>query len=302
MPVMPYKPLSRRQFLSLLPLGMAALLPLSSLSAQSPAQTTQAAVNIPPSLMLHSRESRYRFLMDLMAGIEARGWQTITYLEYLARAQNGDNLDDTALISIDDVSCIHGNPSFEYFQRMHDWIYAQGGTATFGVITRPDFDQDEAKWDILAGWVENGFELATHTANHVPFNEPDGRERRDMSQDAFNLEIVASARMIEDRMRARGLDYKVRTLITPYGSGWNRDTGTVFEKVRLACLEAGITFVVGIVDGRDPLPAAAFDDLDALLYTGRTPPGYIPNSEGGQTLDAALTLDYLDGWVARWHI
>lgn len=276
---------------------MAALLPLPSQAAQ----TADAAVNIPPGLMLHSRESRYRFLTDLMAGIDARGWQTITHLEYLARAQSGDSIDDTLLISIDDITCIHGNPSFEYFQRMYDWISAAGGTATFGVITRPDFDQDESKWDIVAGWVENGFELATHTSNHLPFNEPSGIQRRDWSQDDFNREIVDSAQLIEQKLRERGLDYKVRTLITPYGSGWNRDAGTVFEKVRLACLEAGITFVVGIVDGRDPLPVSTFDDPDALLYVGRTPPGYIPNSEGGQTLDAALTLAYLDSWIARWH-
>jgi len=291
-------PFSRRQFLSLVSLGAAALLPLPVLAQDDvPART----VNIPPSLMLHSRESREHFMGDVMAGIAQRGWEAITYLDYLQRAQTGLSVENTVLISIDDISCAAGNLSFEYFQRMYGWVRDGGGVATFGVITEPDKPQDEARWDILAGWVAEGFELATHTSNHLPFNAAEGGQRPDFSQADFTYEIADSARMIEQKMAERGLDYQVRTLITPFGSGWDRESASVYEGVRAACLEAGISFVVGIVDGRDPLPTATLSEPDALAYVGRTPPGYPTNAEGVRTLDAPLTLAYLEGWIKQWH-
>lgn len=290
---MRHRKLSRRNFLQMgVALGAATILP-PRIIAQEDAPDT---VLIPPSIMLHSRESRYTFLTTLMAGINERGWETITYQEYLRRAVEGESLDGTILISIDDIEGVRGNPSLEYFNRIAEWIGEAGGTATFGVITQPEMEHDEASWDVIANWARDGFELATHTATHPTFNAPDTSPRHDFDQGDMDYQIVESARMIEGKMADRDIDITVQTLITPFGSGWNRETFAIHPGIVTACETAGIRFVVGIVDGRDALPRADFESDDAVIYTGRTPPGYLPDNGEGRALDADLTLGYISGW------
>lgn len=284
--------LSRRQFLTLLSLGVGAAVPIPTF-----AQTPPPSIPIPPSLMLHSRESREGFMTGLMTGIREQGWQAITYLEYLRRVAAEESVENTVLISIDDIACTVDNLSFDYFVRMYDWVNEAGGKATFALITRPDLVQDDAKWDVVASWVENGFELATHTASHQTFNAPDTSQRLDFDAADFSRQIVDSAALIQEKLGERSIDYQVKTLITPFGSGWNRQTMAIHEGVQTACKAAGIKVVVGIVDGREPLPAADFTHDEAVLYVGRTPPGYVTQPDGTQTLTLQRTLYYLEHWA-----
>ncbi len=292
--------LSRRRFLWWMALvGAAGVMQLPTAAQSDDEATAPLPVVVPPCLMLHSRESREGFIDGLMKGIAARDWNTITYAEYFRRARAGESVDGCVIISIDDITGAADNLSFDYFARMKTWIERAGGTAVFGVITAPDKAQDPARWDAMAQWVRDGFELATHTANHFPFNEADGRQRRDLSQEVFDREIAQSAQFIQDRLAERDVLYQVTTLITPFGSGWHRETAKVFEAVHSACVTGGIRMVAGIVDGRAPVPADAFDAPESVIYMGRTPPGYLASASGGQTLDTALTLAYLEQWMTQ---
>lgn len=290
--------INRRQFLKLTLGATATLIFHNNIRAQdiTPQATPEEYVWIPPILMLHSRESRHRFLTGLMQFINDNDYEAITLIEWMHRAIAHRLTERELIITIDDIAPTRGNPSFDYFKRMYEWIQQAGHTAVFGVITRPDQEHDPALWDEIARWAEHGFEFATHTSHHSTFNAPNTSPRRDFTQADYTREIVDSADYIATEFARRHIEMPVQTLITPYGSGWNIATHTIHDGIIEACLQADIKTVVGIVDGRGAIPYTDLTQTDTILYMGRTPPGYVLADDGTQRLDLALTQYYLTHW------
>jgi hypothetical protein len=196
----------------------------------------------------------------------------------------------------------HGNRSFPTFRKMHDQYKAAGVVGVFAVITRPDVPQDDALWDEVAGWVEEGFELATHTSYHSTFNAYDTSPRLDFKAEDYRIEIVDSATLIEEKMRERGIDYRVRTLITPFGSGYSYrlPRHEIHEGIMAACAQTNIKYVVGIVEGQAPVSMAALrpDNTD-LVYMGRMSPKYQKNETGVDVPQGDGTFRFLNYWQGR---
>jgi hypothetical protein len=187
---------------------------------------------------------------------------------------------------------------------MKEWIQAAGMTAVFGVITEPVIngvpqrEQDEARWDVVRGWLDEGFELATHTSYHSNFNAVDSGPRPDFTAVDYEAEIVRSANLIEAKLAERGLDYAVKSLIMPYGSGYSYKLtpSQVHAGIVQACRQTNIEFVVGIAQGRTPLSIYSLLDAQALAYVGRLPPAYLVDSDGRSLPYADLTLSWLLSW------
>ncbi len=285
-------PLSRRQLLQAAAgLGFALVWP-------GRMRAGDQWVNVPPALMLHTRDNRQAFLPPLLERLQAAGLQAITYKAWRQRVLNGAlDSDSLVMLVVDDLSMARGNPSFDAFARMYGWFAAAQMPAVFAVITAHDQPQDAARWDTVAGWAAQGCELATHTAYHSNLNADDTTPRGDFRPANYRFEIVDSARFIEEQVRARGLPlYTVDTLVTPYGSGYayQQAQPALHAPVVEACRQASIHMVVGIVQGRDPLPLAAL--RDEVVYLGRTPPAYLRGADGALMPDTAITFSYLDEW------
>jgi hypothetical protein len=285
--------LSRRELLRLAAgLGLALAWP-------GAASAGDTRLNVPPALMLHTRDNRQAFLPPLLERLRAAGIQSVTYKAWRQRAlagtlADGDNL---VMLVVDDLSMAQGNPSFDAFVRMQGWFRDAQMPAVFAIITAHDQPQVAEHWDTVAGWAAGGFELATHTGYHSNLNATDTTPRGDFRASNYRFEITDSARFIEEQVRARGLPgYTVETLVTPYGSGYSYEQPepALHAPVVAACLEADIRMVVGIVQGREPLPLAAL--RDGVVYLGRTPPAYVPGADGVLMPDAAITFDYVDDW------
>jgi len=254
--------INRRQFLKWT--GSAALvlaLPPGGLHASGPAE-----VPVPPSLMLHSRH-RWR-LEPMLAALCREGFKGITYAD-LERALLGQAglPARPVLITIDDLCPARGSPSFAYFAAMKSLLVEYGFAATFSVVTRPDVPHDDAAWDQLAAWTQDGIRLETHTAYHSNLDNPALTDRD------LEAEIGGSAALIRERT---GCD--VRALVLPYGNGCNARTGAIDPRIEAACQRAGLRFVVGITGGRAPLPV----DIgpDDVLYVGRVGPGISDDAHG----------------------
>jgi peptidoglycan/xylan/chitin deacetylase (PgdA/CDA1 family) len=248
--------------------------------------------------MLHTRDNRQGFLPPLLERLQGAGIQSITYKAWRQRALNRMLTDDNlVMLVVDDLSMAQGNPSFEAFERMCGWFREAQMPAVFAIITAHDQPQVAGRWDTVAGWAAEGFELATHTAYHSNLNAEDTTPRGDFRAANYRFEITDSARFIEEQVRARGLlHYTVSTLVTPYGSGYayQQPQPALHAPVVEACRAASIRMVVGIVQGRDPLPLAAL--RDDVVYLGRTPPGYRHDEDGALLPDTGITFRYLDDW------
>lgn len=255
---------TRRQFLSWLGAGASiSLLGALPTLAQTPTPTPTSALPVPPSLMLHSR---HRWLLpkilDWMVG---EGYQGVTYLDY-ERALLGQQLlpSKPVIISIDDLVMDRGNPSFAYFVAMKDSLMQAQFRGVFAIITRPHLEQLPERWAQVAEWVNDGVEFATHTSYHSVLDS--------LTQAQMDAEIVDSVAMIESY-----IPQDVRTLITPYGSGYTRDKG-VLPHVLASAQTANLRFIVGILDGRQAIPRPIAED--AVFYVGRTKPGLSDTLEG----------------------
>lgn len=195
--------------------------------------------------------------------------------------------------------------AFSTFVQMKELIRAAGMTAVFGVITEPVIngtpqrEQDETRWDMVRSWVDEGFELATHTSYHSNFNAVDSGPRPDSTAVDYEAEIVRSARLIENKLLERGLDYPVKSLIMPYGSGYSYKLSPshVHTGIVQACHQTNIEFVVGIAQGRAPLNTYALLDSQDVVYVGRLPPAYVVDGDGRSLSYADLTM----AWLASWH-
>jgi hypothetical protein len=301
--------INRRDFLKMLgAAGSYAFLPMDGGRLAPPMPPMQ--VNIPPSLMLHSQDGTSDFLPRLLECLHQDGFATTTYQAWRQGLLTNEPIPNPVILSIDDISLARsGCASFSTFVQMKEWIKAAGGTAVFGVITQPVIngqpqrEQDETRWDMMQAWVEEGFELATHTSYHSNFNAVDTGPRPDFRAVDYEAEIVQSAQLIETKLGERQIDYKVETLIMPYGSGYSYQypQPEIHPGIVTACQQTNIKFVIGIAAGREPLLRQAFDDPQATLYLGRIPPATVTDTDGRQYPQAEQTASWLQSWQANYH-
>lgn len=294
----------RRDFLKMLgAAGTCAFLPLGVGPLTPPVVSAQ--VNIPPSLMLHSFDGSPEFLPRLLERLQQDGFTTTTYRAWWQSLLSNKSIPNPVILSIDDISLARsGCASFNTFNEMKGWIKAAGCTAVFGVITQPVIngepqrEQDEARWDMMQTWVEEGFELASHTSYHSNFNAVDTGPRPDFKAVDYEAEIVQSAQLIETKLSERQIHYMVETLILPYGSGYSYQSPQpeIHPGIVAACCQTNIKFVIGIVAGREPLSRDIFDDRHTPTYLGRIPPATLTNSDGCKYPQAEQTAAWLRSW------
>ncbi|MCP4420584.1 MAG: polysaccharide deacetylase family protein [Chloroflexi bacterium] len=298
--------ISRRTFLKMLGAsGSCAFLPLGKKQFIFPFPPVPTQVNIPPSLMLHSSDGTPDFLPRLLEYIHHDGFTLTTYQAWYHGLLTNNPVPNPVILTVDDISLARsGCASFSTFVQMKDWIKAAGGTAVFGVITtpvingQPQREQDEARWDMMQAWIEEGFELATHTAYHSNFNAIDTGPRPDFTAVDYEAEIVESARLIEAKLRERQIEYAVETLIMPYGSGYSyqQPQPEIHVGIIDACRKTNVKFVVGIPQGREPLPREKFADSREIMYVGRIPPAYITEADSQRYPQAEQTASWLRSW------
>lgn len=218
-------------------------------------------IAIPPSLMLHSR---HRWILPpILDYLLENEYTGIHYADFENALLGLSTLPQKPiLITIDDITAVKGqNPTIlEYFGAMKDSLVERDIKGSFAHITRPDLEQDDALWDELRSWTEHGIAFETHTAYHSVLG------RRAMTWADYEAEIITSAQFISEK-----IGIPVRALVTPYGSGYDMATNIVTPQVIQACEQAGLRFIVGIVNGRAPIrvPIQHSD----VLYVGRVGPG-----------------------------
>jgi peptidoglycan/xylan/chitin deacetylase (PgdA/CDA1 family) len=229
-------------------------------------------VPTPPTLMLHSR---HRYLLPrLLDALSADGYEGITFSDLAARLDLAAELPPKpVIITIDDLSLVHGNPSYETFCAMKDALVERGWKGVFSVVTGPHLPQDDDSWQAAAAWAEHGIELVTHGSYHSNL------DNEALTDAELTEEIGGSADMIRERT-----GQPVPALVTPFGSGYSRAKHAINPRVVAACQQAGIRFVVGIVEGRAPLDV--LPENETVYYLGRVPPG-IDNSVGGALYEVA---------------
>lgn len=126
--------------------------------------------------MLHSSDGSPDYLPRLLDCLQQDGFTTTTYRAWRRGLLANQPVPNPVILSIDDISlACSGCASFSVFKQMKESIKTAGGTAVFGVITQPVIngepqrEQDEARWDMMQAWVEDGFETSFHTAYHSNF-------------------------------------------------------------------------------------------------------------------------------------
>lgn len=247
--------INRRQFLHTL-LGLSASVAIPS------AFTLAAPENVPfapPAVMLHSRH--WRILPELLDGLAAEGYAGITYRDWEQVWLGAAVFPiQPVILSVDDLSLHARNPTFDYFRRMKNTFVEKGFRAVFSVITRPDLPQDHERWTEAASWVAEGIELANHTAYHSNLDNPR------WLPDDYHTEIVDSTAMI-----GTNTGHPVRTLVTPFGSGYDLKTGTLNPNVLKAARQADLRFIIGISTGQRHVHLDIQDG--DLIYAGRANPG-----------------------------
>jgi hypothetical protein len=224
---------------------------------------------VPPSLMLHSRH--YNLLPQILDLLVAEGYQGVTYTDYWLSMQPGAEPlpEKSIIISIDDLTAVASQGTWDTFIKMQQDAQERGFPVVFAMNTRPNEKQDDDRWAILADLARrNWIEIASHGSYHSNLNNPM------FKLDDFRAEIVDSTRMIEAKT-----GQKVTAFVTPFGSGYDRPTGTVNPRLIDAVKEAGINFVVGILDGRRPLNISDINS-ESVYYVGRMVPGAHDSLEG----------------------
>ena len=266
---------------------------------------TPQQVPIPPSLMLHSPDAQSDFLPRLLELLNEAGFTAVTYRGWQQMVAENRVPRKPIILSIDDISLAkQACAAFSTFAQMKEWIQAAGMTAVFGVITEPVIngepqrEQDEARWDMVRGWLDEGFELATHTSYHSNFNALDSGPREDFTAVDYEAEIVRSAQLIEAKLAERGLNYPVKSLIMPYGSGYSYKLtpSQIHAGIVQACQQTHVEFVIGIAQGRKPLGLYSLLDKKAVSYVGRLPPAYLIDADGLSRPYADLTYAWLCSW------
>lgn len=297
--------ISRRGFLKAASGFLASASVIGFDLPQWPTTAVPQHVPVPASLMLHSPDAQSDFLPQLLDQLNEAGFTAVTYLSWQQLLRENRMPAKPIILSIDDISMAkHACAAFSTFVQMKEWIRAAGMTAVFGVITEPIINgtpqrtQDEERWDVVCSWIDEGFELATHTSYHSNFNAVDSGPRPDFTDVDYEAEIVRSARLIENKLLARGLDYPVKSLIMPYGSGYSYKLtpSQIHTGIVQACHQTNIEFVVGIAQGRAPLNTYALLDSQGVVYVGRLPPACVVDGDGRSLPYADLTAAWLSSW------
>ena len=264
-----------------------------------------AKVVVPPSLMLHSIDGQVDFLPNLLRMLNDHGFTSLTYQQWYRGVLENQIPSKPIIISIDDISMAqHACAHFSTFVQMKDWIQEAGMTAVFAVITEPVInghpqrEQDDERWDIVRDWIDEGFELVTHTSYHSNFNAMDSGPRTDFTVVDYEAEIIKSSHLIEEKLAQRNLNYPVQTFITPYGSGYSykQTPSQIHSGILQACSRTNINLVVGIAQGRAPISTHALKYPQAPTYVGRIPPAYLVDQFGDSRPSADLTLTWLNNW------
>ncbi|MCC7206588.1 MAG: polysaccharide deacetylase family protein [Anaerolineae bacterium] len=206
---------------------------------------------VPPTLMLHPREKDIAQLPRILAWLTDNDYRTILYAD-LARAVRGETPlpAKTALITIDDLGSHYIEPEF---YTIADLIEESGHRASFGVVTRSTPQRSPHEWGVLRELSARGFEMNTHTSTHSVLSDLE-------TMDEMREEIAGSAAMLADGLGAHPV-----SLIVPYGDVYTPERFRIFDqRIFDAALEAGLDFVVGIVQGRTIPP-----DMPAPYYVGR---------------------------------
>lgn len=246
---------SRREFLKVIA-GTGAMLVMPRFS---PLSGMEARVYAPPSAMLHSRH--WRVLPDLLKNLRDIGYEGITYRDWdLAMKGQAGLPAQPVILSVDDLSLEKANTAFKYFMRMKNNFLDANCKGVFSIITRPNQPHDENRWAEVKTWVDQGMELATHTAYHSILDNPK------FTAEDYQREIGDSAALIEAKTRQ-----PVLTLVTPFGSGYDVKTHTLNPHVLEAARQAKLRFIVGIATGYRHI----HEDLSAgdVIYAGRANPG-----------------------------
>lgn len=253
--------------------------------------------------MLHSKHAKLENLVPFLDMIQTNGYTATTYSEWLESVNSQTAIEKPVLISCDDLTLVSGGINFLTFRKMKEEFRKRKMKATFGLITQPVVqangtlevlrEQNQDQWNELVEWIEQGMEIATHTSHHQTLSSSNSTPRSDFRQTDFEEEIVDSALLIEDELAKRNFKYKVRTLITPFGSGYSysQPVQEIHPQVQKACEKAGVKFVVGIAGGRDPVEINTFTENDGVVYVGRTQP-----SEDSKGLNPSSTTWRINQW------
>lgn len=258
---------SRRNFLKAMT-GAALMAAAGALPSQVFASGTEATnIQVPRSLMLHSRHQKQ--MPELMDFLCEQGYTGITYEDLYQAAVNGQKLPQNPfLLTIDDLSMSVGVPSFKIFEKMKTTLDEYQFKATFAIITRPDLPQDDDLWAEVTAWGAAGYGLENHTSYHSNLDNPKWIE------DDYHAEIGDAAWEIRNRT-----GQPARTVITPFGSGYDHDEKRLNPLIAAACRRARIPFVVGIVGGREAITLPLFDRRAS--YLGRCTMGIDDTNASG---------------------
>lgn len=264
--------ISRRNVLKAIGIGLlSAKLGVAGESRAQSETEIPAAVEVPPSLMLHARYSHEQLLPGLITELKNQGYEGVTYKQILQNLNGEGTLPEKpVIISVDDLSMARGVPAYETFARMADIFNQNNFPGVFAINTKPDEIQDDSRWQEVSTWTSRGIELANHTALHTDLS------RQDLHPGDFTAEIVEANQTIQERT-----GQQITTLILPFGKGYNNQTGQIRTEIADSCREAGIQIAVGIVGGRNQLPT---QNPDGIYLMGRTPPG----AQDNESVDSAV--------------
>lgn len=198
--------------------------------------------------MLHRPNANFdsiQFLKDLIAILKQNDMKVVTYRNIY------NNPDITAtqkgklfIITIDDINLPY--PMHPNFIEMINIIREAGYPAVLGVVTNTDY-ADPQNVEILKELSDSGWEIATHTNDHVNLGQMEKRSPRYVF-----TEISTSMDKIENAIGIRPL-----TLILPEGQMVNDAT---FIK------RANIYWCVGINGG------ITYNAQKDFIYVGRESP------------------------------
>lgn len=212
------------------------------------APTLDPIRNTPPTLMLHRPNLKFdslAFLKDFITLLKLNNMQVVTY-RYIYEHPDITAIEKGKLfiITIDDIFLAYpiDKRVLEMIQALRD----AGFPAVLGVVTETAY-VDPRNAALLRELSDSGWEIATHTDNHVNL----GRAEEASSKLVRN-EVTISLDKIEKVTGVRPI-----TLVLPEGNMVNNVD---------AIQQMGIYWIVGISDGN------TYDVRDPIVYVGREGP------------------------------
>ncbi len=202
----------------------------------------------PPTLMLHPATTQFDSVAFLQAFIElakAAQIEAVTYQDLTREPQRCAYTPQQCIIfTIDDVQTI--TPIQDSVQQMINLLQAAGYKAVLGVVTAgAGIDQQSAQ--TLKSLAEAGWEIATHTENHLNLHDLETSDPGMVYYEIFNslneIEAITGIRPV--------------TLILPFGQMVDNPRYIIKNEVR---------WVVGIVGGK------SYAINGSYHYVGRTGP------------------------------